>query len=289
MSFALNAWKRSFSAARTEYRGLVLLAPRRSAIPGTFSHGKFDRDGYEQLLAEMQRFRGATYLKDDAISAQDLDDSGRHRLDMDTQSWHVLSLDDDGHVCGCSRLTGWNKNVEFHNLGVGKSALAQSDSWGPKLRMAVEKEMQIAAFSDLTFSEVGGWAIAEKLRSTTEALRIALATYALGQVLGGVIGLTTATVRHSSANVLRKIGGCSLVSDATELPKYFDPQYGCEMEILRFNSNEPNPRFAPWIQQIRSELLSVPVLTAGPNPQQALSGSYEDMRIQQLPLAWQFS
>jgi len=248
MNFAMRAVQRS---ASTPSQSLILLAPQEL---------ESDNENNSDLLSKVQRFRGATYLKDGAIAAHHLDSKGRYRVDSDPASWHVLSVDNNGDVCGCARYTSYRDLVNFDSLSVGRSALAQSDRWGAKLRLAVARERRIAAWKDASFVEVGGWAISANLRGTTEALRIALATYALADCLGGCIGVTTATARHRSATILRKIGGRPLAVEDTELPRYFDPQYECEMEILRFDSTSPNPKFIPWIEQIRSEISALPVL-----------------------------
>jgi hypothetical protein len=257
MSFAMKAVQRTAAASS---QNLILLAPQ--VAPKTGAGLRFDSDSEcgGDLLSKVQRFRGATYLKDGAISPKNLDAEGRYLVDSDSISWHVLSVDRDGDVCGCSRYTSYRNFVDFDSLSVGRSALAQSDRWGPKLRAAVDRERRTAASQDASFVEVGGWAISENLRGTTEALRIALATFALADCLGGCIGVTTATARHRSASILRKIGGRPLAIEDTELPRYFDPQYECEMEILRFDSTAPNPKFLPWIEQIKSEILTLPVL-----------------------------
>jgi len=52
----------------------------------------------------------------------------------------------------------------------------------------------------------------------------------------------------------------------TELPAYHDPRYKCEMAILRFDSDRPNPRYEAWIEQIREELLSAPVICRTAQP-----------------------
>ena len=246
-------------------QNLLLLAPSaHSGVPGSPAVKQFGGWTHEQLLSKMQCFRGANYLKDGAITEQSLDSEGRHRTDADLQSWHVLMLNGHGDVCGCSRYSKQPISEDFENLAVGRSALAQSDQWGSKLRDAVERERQKAAMEDSSFVEVGGWAISENLRCSTEAIRIALATFALGRALGGCIGVTTATVRHSSANLLRRLGGQPLSVDNMELPKYFDPEYECEMEILRFDSSAPNPKFAPWVEEIRMNMATVPVVAAHP-------------------------
>jgi hypothetical protein len=261
MNFATKAVQRTASPSR---QSLFLLAPAQSTVPGSFTGSYSNSSAYRYLLSRMQRFRGATYLKDGAITQQALDSEGRHRAESDAYSWHVLTVDEDGEVRGCSRYTPYRGPVDFEKLGVGRSALAHSDVWGPKLKAAIERERKRAAHHDTSFVEVGGWAISETLRGTTEALRIALATYALADRLGGCIGVTTATVRHQSASILRKIGGQPLSVDNTDLPRYFDPQYECEMEILRFHSAEPNAKFVPWINQISAEMSTVPVLAPQP-------------------------
>lgn len=265
MNFVTKPARRRISSFTT--KSLLLLAP--PGHPQVFDSPAATRFGdwnHEQLLSKMQCFRGATYLKDGAITNKSLDGEGRHRLAADVRSWHVLMMDGDGDVCGCSRYSSYRIHEDFENLAVGRSALAQSDQWGPKLRAAVEKERKKAFRENSNFVEVGGWAISDSLRGSTEAIRIALATFALGHCLGGCIGVTTATVRHSSANLLRRIGGRPLSVDDTELPKYFDPEYECDMEILRFDSSTPNPRFAPWIDELKMNLITAPVIAAEPNP-----------------------
>ena len=46
------------------------------------------------------------------------------------------------------------------------------------------------------------------------------------------------------------------------LPRYYDPQYDCEMEILRFDSRHPAPRFQRWMDDIRLKMLEAPVICA---------------------------
>jgi hypothetical protein len=42
-----------------------------------------------------------------------------------------------------------------------------------------------------------------------------------------------------------------------EVPSYFDPQYGCEMELLRFEKAES--RFESWLATIARELEEVKI------------------------------
>jgi hypothetical protein len=251
-------------------RRLILLAPAFDQIGPHLKETTANADRYDNLLTKLQRFRGSIYLQDGALRPSELQPDGRHCVDADSAAWHVVAVDGKGEVCGCSRYRIYSAGAKFSELAVGRSALARSITWRSVLMAAVQKERELARETGVNFVEVGGWAISAELRRTTEALRIALATYALSGFLGGCVGLTTATTRHHSASVLKKIGGAPLRFAHTELPPYFDPEYDCEMEVLRFDSAAPNPKFEPWIEQLRMQLTSVEVVApALPKPRMA--------------------
>jgi hypothetical protein len=44
------------------------------------------------------------------------------------------------------------------------------------------------------------------------------------------------------------------------LPPYYDPQYDCLMEILRFDSRAPNARYRGLVEQLHGKLLETPVI-----------------------------
>jgi hypothetical protein len=112
----------------------------------------------------------------------------------------------------------------------------------------------------LQYAELGGWAVAREHRRTGEGLLLALAAYSLGKAFGGALGLTTATVRHASATILRRLGGASLEVDGRAVPAYYDPRYRCDMELLRFDSRQPNPKYGPIIDELKQRLATVPVI-----------------------------
>jgi hypothetical protein len=238
----------------------VILAPPGAKIPQTFSNVDVDANRHQQLLSGMQKLRGNIYLKDGAIEKHHLSSDGRHVLGADDNSWHLLSVRGDSDVCGCARYLEYRDSVSFSQLCIVRSALAQCDKWGKHLKSAVEKEIRSARQQGLAYAECGGWALAEDLRCTKEAVRTALSTYALADILGGCLGVSTVTMRHCSASILQRIGGRLFESAGTELPSYYDPQYKCEMAMLRFDSREPNPKYRTWIDEIRTQLISVPVI-----------------------------
>jgi hypothetical protein len=51
-----------------------------------------------------------------------------------------------------------------------------------------------------------------------------------------------------------------MANNGLELPPYYDPQYKCEMEILEFDSHNPNPKYKGWVEECRKHLANLPVL-----------------------------
>jgi len=120
--------------------------------------------------------------------------------------------------------------------------------------------MRRARAERVRFGEVGGWAISPLRRSGWEALRILLATFGLLELLGGCIGFATATTRHGSAQILKKIGLRCLDENGIQFGHYYDPHYACQMEMLAFDSRSANQRFVPWIKEFSSNLVTAAVL-----------------------------
>jgi hypothetical protein len=239
---------------------LLLLAPSASEIPGVFYNRHQHAGLHSQLLQEMQRLRGRIYLQDGAIEASQLTRDGRHIVAADSASWHVLTVDSENRVRGCARYLPYPNSVGFVDLGIRTCPLAQNQRWSGKFRSAVEVQLSIARKDKLACVEVGGWALAEDVRASMEALRVALSSYALADLLGGCIGFTTATTRHSSSSILRRLGGKPLEANGLEIPGYYDPQYQCEMEMLCFDSRQLNPRYRAWAEELQSDLMSAPVV-----------------------------
>ncbi len=240
--------------------GFALLAPLDAGLNrNTLDRGTpMDTDPlrYHTLLSEMQKLRGTTYLADGAISQSDLDAAGRFRLSDDSEAWHLLLTDPLNEVIGCVRLRRYSANVPFEELRVSHSALSKDPEQGPRVRRAIESDLQLARENGLCYVEIGGWAIKPEWRNTKAALDILAGSYALGELWGGSLGVATATVRHGSASILRRMGGSSLQADGEALPPYFDPTYGCEMELLRF-TRTPAQRFAALVAPLQRTLGSI--------------------------------
>jgi hypothetical protein len=90
-----------------------------------------------------------------------------------------------------------------------------------------------------------------------------LFTFAWSQVIGGCLGLSMATHRNGSASILRRIGGRPLEWNGQALPPYYDPQYKCDMEMIRFDSRIPSAKYQSAIDEIRSQIPAMQVIGTG--------------------------
>jgi hypothetical protein len=249
-----------FQSRKRGQTRFVILPPQESSVPGIFWNKEADAVRYDGLLQEMQRFRGRIYLADGAVSPDDLSADGRHCQPIDDASWHILSLDEEGRICACLRFLEARRARGFDDLWVRHAAICGLGEVGDTFRTAVEREMALARRMRLGFGEVGGWAVTEERRCTVEPLRIVLATYGVLELLGGCTGVATATFRHGSAGILRRIGLAPLEAGGTQIPPYFDPRYGCQMEVLRFDSRYPNPKYREWVRDLSLCLTGAPVV-----------------------------
>ena len=238
----------------------AILTPARLNAQVAFRNVDANKRRHDELLADMQRLRGRAYAVDGAVRPSELTTDGRHKLNIDENSWHVLALDDNGEVIACLRYLEETQASGFDALRVRQAALTRCPIQGPRFRRAIEREIQQAHSNRIAFGEVGGWAVREDYRWTPESLRIVLATYALLELLGSCAGVATATFRHSSAIILQRIGLTALQADGEEIAPYHDPQYECLMQILRFDSRFPNPRYRETVADLMKDLATAPVI-----------------------------
>ncbi len=248
---------------RQNYR-FQLLAPQQSNSHASLGRSKVNEQLHHQYLHSAQRLRGRVYLKDGAIQPCELDDDGRFHMRGDEQSWHLLLIDETRDVIGCARYLVHPNTVSFDRLRISQSALAKDEVWGPRVRQAVESDLAFAKAQGFSYLEIGGWALTEEWRGTRAALEILVGSYALAHIWGGCLASCTATVRHGSSSMLRRIGGTSLRAGNQDLPAYDDPQYGCKMELLRFDCRTPGARFIPLISQLKDRLSDAVAITPGP-------------------------
>lgn len=245
-------------------RQSVLLAPSHAAVPRTHGKARQNSSEHRRLLKEAQRLRGRIYLADGAIEQHQLTESGRHVQAADQRSFHLLSLNDEGRVVACTRYLAHANTIEFGRLNLAQSPLTANGRSRPLLEGAVGRELVRARNLGYGYVEMGGWAITEELRGTTEAVRMVVTIYALARILGGALGISTVTKRHASSSILRRLGGAPLTAGAEELSPYYDPGYNCEMEILRFDSDCPSKNYESAVRRCQDALTHIPFLAPEP-------------------------
>src|SRR5262245_14783450 len=145
-----------FWSART-----ILLAPPIARLTEIFQSVKVDRLQHAWFLAEVQRLRGRVYLHDGAIEERQLLSDGRYGNPHDTASWQLLRTNSIGRVSGCVRYRPADE-ASFNHLDIARSALAKCEKWGMRLRQAVEAKKADAQRRELSYAEVGGWALTEE-------------------------------------------------------------------------------------------------------------------------------
>jgi hypothetical protein len=124
----------------------------------------------------------------------------------------------------------------------------------------------LAKRQGIGFCEVGGWAVAEGNRCTSEGLVLALGSFSLARLLGDALVVTTATVRHCSSTILRRLGGGDLSLEGQKIPSYYDPRYKCEMELLRFDSRRTSPKYNGLVELLKAKLTEVAVFAPQARP-----------------------
>jgi hypothetical protein len=243
-------------------RRLVLLAPPEACVAPAFQRVTVDPFLRETLVTDVQRMRGSVYLADGAVTENHLSVDGLHQTPEDARSWHLLFLNAERRVTACVWYLQHDLETSYNDLRVRYCPLGGLPEWREKLAEAVESELTRARAAGLHYAEVGGWAVSKESRCTSEGLLLALAAYSLGRILGGALGMTTATVRHSSSAILRRLGGSLLEAGTDVIPSYHDPKYGCTMELLRFDSRQPHPKYASLVDMLCKKLATVPVVAA---------------------------
>jgi hypothetical protein len=239
-------------------RRILLLAPQRAAT-AQFEDVARDEESHDAVLHRVQRLRGSVYVEEGVLTRDDLTEDGRHVHPADQGAWHIVTLDHDGEVVACCRMSVHDAAAPFDSLAVSGSALARSSAWGEILQEAVRLKQQSAAERGLKFAEVGGWAVSPKVRCTTEATRMVLIWYALADVLGIGVGISPAIARRS-APILRRLGGQPLSVGSVELPSFYEPVYRTDLTFLSFDVSHPAPAYERNIAACRSTIRATPVI-----------------------------
>lgn len=237
-----------------------VLAPVSASVPGVFRNRWHDSEIYDQILADVQKMRGRIALSEGAIHEGDLDQDGRHHMVGDEKSWHLIRMGANGEVLGCARILVHSPSARFPALRLATSSLAKDPSWSRQLRWTVESDIAVARRKNWTLLEPGGWVLDERLRGSSEATTIALSAIAWSQLMGECLAYITATVKHGSCSMMRRLGGESVRFGGNEIPRYYEPDYQSEMELLKLQTRTLNPKFDSMLAPLRHSLAAATVL-----------------------------
>jgi hypothetical protein len=253
-----NTRKSCFSRLGNVAFGII--APFGKPAPPVFRHPCPDRDFYKSAIAEIQRFRGRVYLEERAIPASALDEEERHFSEYDYRSWHLFILNQEIQVCGCLRATSL-RAVDYSELKLHELIERMEPDKAVAYASAVQAVVDENKKRGVGTGEIGGWAIAKDLRFTSKAMLLASACWSLGRILNDHVGFAQATLRNNSALILRRLGGSPLSYQGAELPTFFDPHYGCDMEILTFDPSKAAFEHERTINDLKDFLVNALVIS----------------------------
>ena len=243
---------------------LVLLPPPDEAVPETLRRLTVNASQRSELLHDIQRLRGRIYVQDGAVQTCELTEDGRHETQEDEKSWHLVMLDrQSGQPSACLWYLEHRHATSIRDLRIHKSPPATDPTQRDAVIDSVANQIAQARAEGIPYSEVGGWATERFDRCSPDGLMLILATYSLSRIVsGGALGVTTATIRHSSAAILKRIGLSYFPVGKSRVPPYFDPRYQCQMELLRFDTRAANPRFESHIDQLCEQLYDARVVAS---------------------------
>lgn len=234
----------------------LLLAPP-AEIPACYTNVHRDDSCYRAWLSRAQQLRGATYLADGAISAQDLTAAGELVSDWDRRSWHIVARDGD-KACATMRFTFHTRPVAPDKMALAHSGLFR-DAVGPRAWRAIV-EFQTACLDALdVFGEVGGWAADFSRRGGRRSAAVALSAWPVCRSIGRVRAISTVTERNQSIAILSRIAAAPLQDEAGAIPSWLDAEYGCRMHLSAFNTWDLSDEFEDDVHCLSTILYSAPV------------------------------
>lgn len=179
-------------------RVLVAVPPRESEPAKGLRVHPICGDAYENIISDIQRFRGSVYIADKAIPASALDVEGRDYTEFDFSSWHFVIRKCDGSLCGTIRMRYHSPRTHITDLRLYGCLSRVPFEHRNKFIEAVRNFREAASSDSLLFGEVGGWAVSPEFRTSSAALLLPIAGWAMCQILGHAFILGAATMRHTS-------------------------------------------------------------------------------------------
>jgi hypothetical protein len=245
---------------------LTIVAPSVAQVPDWLSNVLANERVYQEVIEEIQRFRGYVYVQDKAIPSSALDEQGRHYSEYDYRAWHIIFRERRQELCGAIRVGlvdygDYGDTEESDPLQVLQFlSHIPSDTKAP-LETAVRRFLDNCRTLAPSICEPGAWAVAEDVRKSRVAPILAASIWSLGRVMGGGIGVATATTRHGSADILKKMGGFDLFLNGMPLVPFYDSYHQCYIELIGFDSDYLNPRLEPTVAEVQDYISNLPIIT----------------------------
>jgi len=211
---------------------------------------------HRAAISEVQRFRGQVYVADGAIPASALDEEGRHYQEFDYENYHLCLLSPEQQIRGCFRLRLHKPAAEIRDLRLHDVIERMPSGLAALCHGALASLFELSCREGVRIGEVGGWAVDERLRHRRASTILPFAAWSLYQIVGDAIVLASATNRHQSSAILKRIGGFALMHGEERLPCFMDDFHGCEMELLGFDSRRPHPAYAKIVADLKRFLLT---------------------------------
>ena len=152
-------------------------------------------------------------------------------------------------IIGCIRLRLHEGSRVEDGLGVNDCVARMQDDRARIHRAAIHEFIATAECSGRPLCEPGGWAIRPDYQKSAAALILGCACWSMGQILGGLVGLSFANT--FSAAIIRRLGGFSLVPDEAHGMHVFDDYHGRDLELIAFDSSRPAMAYDSFVREIR--------------------------------------
>jgi hypothetical protein len=207
-------------------------------------------------FSEVQRFRGRVYVADKAIPASALDEKGRHSQDFDFENYHLCLQNLEDRIVGCLRLRLHEPTNEIPDLRLHELIKRMNPDLAESCHRALTSLFESSRRDNVRFCEVGGWAIDEELRHHRISTLLPIAGWSFYQIMGNAIVVVSATTRHHSSAILKRLGGFPLMDGDKQLPSFMDDFHGCEMELVGFDSRRPHPKYEKLVAELKDFLLT---------------------------------
>jgi hypothetical protein len=211
---------------------------------------------HRAAISDVQRFRGRVYIADGALPPSALDEEDRHYQEFDFENYHLCLRDTEQQLRGCFRLRLHEPTVEIRDLALHEVIERMPSRLGTLCHGALASLFALSQKEQVGIGEVGGWAVDQELRHRRASILLPFAAWSLYEIIGHAIVLATATNRHHSSTILKRIGGFTLMRREGPLPCFMDDFYNCGMELLGFDSRKPHPKYEEIVADLKDFLLT---------------------------------